>query len=49
MAGLAHLGTEPDLDPGRDPLRGLPKWVTIVDMVSRYWIATLVSTEETST
>jgi putative transposase len=50
MAGVAGVDPEPDLDLGRDPLTKAKRCVfAIIDMVSRYWIATLVSVEETST
>ena len=51
VAGLAGMGTEPHLDLGCHPLRANAKRAVfaIMDMVSRKWIATLVSPEESST
>ena len=50
VAALAGLGTEQDLDLGVTHFGQARRCVfAIVDMVSRYWITSLVSTEETST
>jgi hypothetical protein len=50
VARLAGVGAEPDLDLRRHPLHQSRRVVfPIVDMVSRKWIDTLVSVEETAT
>jgi hypothetical protein len=44
------MGTQPHLDLGREPLHQIKQVTyTIVDVVTRYWIGYLLSSEQTST
>jgi putative transposase len=52
LAGLVGVSPQPGVGLGRDPLRALPgrpNAFAIIDLVSRKWLATLLSAEETST
>jgi putative transposase len=50
VAGLAGVGAEPNLDLGRHAFHPARRvCVAIVDVVSRKWIDTLVSVQETAT
>ena len=44
------MGTQPDLDLGRDALHARKRVAyAIVDVVTRYWIGYLLTSEQTST